>query len=327
MSSRVRDVSLLEETEKRYLNYALSVITSRALPDVRDGLKPVQRRILYSMYHHLKLMPNQKFRKSATVVGECFVAGTLVTTPTGLVPIEKMEIGDQVLTQGAVRRVTQTYVMPPQPLKTITLRDGRSITCTLGQAFKVLNPTMEVEWKEAKDLEPNDVVLMKARPQLRSSNSSQEVHPDVAYMLGLFLADGWVERSRRGYHRMALASTSRELCERFAFVFNKHFDYEPQVEEREGPLFQVRISNSKLSKRLMERFQLHEKYADNISIPPQILSSSRASQMAFLSGFLDGDGSVHETRALAVFTSIRRRFLAQLQILLHSFGIHGRFLP
>lgn len=327
MSSRVRDVSLLEETEKRYLNYALSVITSRALPDVRDGLKPVQRRILYSMYHHLKLMPNQKFRKSATVVGECFVAGTLVTTPTGLVPIEKMEIGDQVVTQGAVRRVTQTYVMPPQPLKTVTLRDGRSITCTLGQAFKVLNPTMEVEWKEAKDLEPNDVVLMKARPQLRSSNSSQEVHPDVAYMLGLFLADGWVDRSRRGYHRMALASTSRELCERFAFVFNKHFDYEPQVEEREGPLFQVRISNSKLSKRLMERFQLHDKYADNITIPHQVLSSSRASQMAFLSGFLDGDGSVHKTRALAVFTSVRRRFLAQLQVLLHSFGIHGRLLP
>lgn len=70
MSSRVRDVSLLEETEKRYLNYALSVITSRALPDVRDGLKPVQRRILYAMFHHLKLLPNQKFRKAATVVGE-----------------------------------------------------------------------------------------------------------------------------------------------------------------------------------------------------------------------------------------------------------------
>ncbi|MEM1008358.1 MAG: DNA gyrase subunit A, partial [Myxococcota bacterium] len=67
---RVRVVSLQEETEKRYLNYALSVITSRALPDVRDGLKPVQRRILYAMFHHLKLLPSAKFRKSAAVVGE-----------------------------------------------------------------------------------------------------------------------------------------------------------------------------------------------------------------------------------------------------------------
>ena len=47
-------VALHEATRRRYLNYALSVITSRALPDVRDGLKPVQRRILYAMYANLK---------------------------------------------------------------------------------------------------------------------------------------------------------------------------------------------------------------------------------------------------------------------------------
>ena len=54
----------------RYLNYAMSVITSRALPDVRDGLKPVQRRILYGMSHNLKFYPEGRFRKSAAVVGE-----------------------------------------------------------------------------------------------------------------------------------------------------------------------------------------------------------------------------------------------------------------
>jgi DNA gyrase subunit A len=56
--------------EERYLNYALSVITSRALPDVRDGLKPVQRRILYAMAQNLGLAPGSKPRKSAAVVGE-----------------------------------------------------------------------------------------------------------------------------------------------------------------------------------------------------------------------------------------------------------------
>jgi len=63
------DASLQTEARKRYLNYALSVITSRALPDVRDGLKPVQRRILYAMLHDEHLRPEAKHRKSAKVVG------------------------------------------------------------------------------------------------------------------------------------------------------------------------------------------------------------------------------------------------------------------
>ena len=63
------DASLQEETRRRYLNYALSVITARALPDVRDGLKPVQRRILYAMANDEHLWPDAKYRKSAKVVG------------------------------------------------------------------------------------------------------------------------------------------------------------------------------------------------------------------------------------------------------------------
>lgn len=64
------DVPLGEEAQRRYLNYALSVITARALPDVRDGLKPVQRRILYTMHHDLHLGADAKPRKSAAVVGD-----------------------------------------------------------------------------------------------------------------------------------------------------------------------------------------------------------------------------------------------------------------
>jgi DNA gyrase subunit A len=67
---RVEFVSLSQETRRRYLNYALSVITSRALPDVRDGLKPVQRRVLYVMYQELHLTADAKTRKSAKVCGD-----------------------------------------------------------------------------------------------------------------------------------------------------------------------------------------------------------------------------------------------------------------
>jgi len=66
----VLDVELIEESRSRYITYALSVVSSRALPDVRDGLKPVQRRILYAMHRNLSLLPEKPHRKSAAVVGE-----------------------------------------------------------------------------------------------------------------------------------------------------------------------------------------------------------------------------------------------------------------
>lgn len=65
----IRAQSIEVEMEKSYLEYAMSVIVSRALPDVRDGLKPVHRRILYAM-HTIGLRSTVKYRKSATVVGE-----------------------------------------------------------------------------------------------------------------------------------------------------------------------------------------------------------------------------------------------------------------
>jgi topoisomerase IV subunit A len=65
----VEEVALREALEERYLLYALSTITNRALPDARDGLKPVHRRILYGM-RVLRLEPNAAFKKSAKVVGD-----------------------------------------------------------------------------------------------------------------------------------------------------------------------------------------------------------------------------------------------------------------
>ncbi|MCF4164390.1 DNA topoisomerase IV subunit A [Zavarzinia compransoris] len=68
-SGEIRDVSLANALGERYLAYALSTIMSRSLPDVRDGLKPVHRRLLYAM-RQLKLDPKSGFKKSARVVGD-----------------------------------------------------------------------------------------------------------------------------------------------------------------------------------------------------------------------------------------------------------------
>ncbi|MFP4635155.1 MAG: DNA topoisomerase (ATP-hydrolyzing) subunit A, partial [Nitriliruptoraceae bacterium] len=69
VSGEIRDVSLESRLEQAFLDYSMSVIVGRALPDVRDGLKPVQRRILYSMYES-GLHPDRPFRKCASAVGE-----------------------------------------------------------------------------------------------------------------------------------------------------------------------------------------------------------------------------------------------------------------
>ncbi len=67
--SDIAPISIVEEMKTSYLDYAMSVIVSRALPDVRDGLKPVHRRILYSAWEN-GFTYNRGYRKSARIVGD-----------------------------------------------------------------------------------------------------------------------------------------------------------------------------------------------------------------------------------------------------------------
>jgi len=67
MNKQIIDVEISNELQISYINYAMAVIISRAIPDVRDGLKPVHRRIIYSMY---KLGLFNNYKKSARIVGD-----------------------------------------------------------------------------------------------------------------------------------------------------------------------------------------------------------------------------------------------------------------
>ena len=68
-SDQIRPINVADEMAKSFLDYSMSVIISRALPDARDGLKPSQRRILYAM-QELNLAPNRKHLKCAKICGE-----------------------------------------------------------------------------------------------------------------------------------------------------------------------------------------------------------------------------------------------------------------
>ena len=69
LEGRIEQVEIAEEMRSSYLDYAMSVIVGRALPDVRDGLKPVHRRVLFGM-HDSGMQPNRPYRKCARIVGD-----------------------------------------------------------------------------------------------------------------------------------------------------------------------------------------------------------------------------------------------------------------
>src|SRR6266481_2298791 len=68
-TEKIIPINIEEEMKTAYIDYSMSVIVSRALPDVRDGLKPVHRRVLYGMYD-LGMFSNRPYKKSARIVGE-----------------------------------------------------------------------------------------------------------------------------------------------------------------------------------------------------------------------------------------------------------------
>ncbi|MGW4486775.1 DNA topoisomerase (ATP-hydrolyzing) [Amycolatopsis sp. NPDC004368] len=150
--ANVFDNSLKTEIEDSYLEYAYSVIHSRALPDARDGLKPVHRRILYSMNEN-GYRPTHAYVKSSRVVGDCFVRGALVSTPAGLRPIEDIEIGDDVLdARGQAVTVTEVYENPASELVRVTWSNGHTMLVTPGQRFRTVAEDSTLTWTAARDL-------------------------------------------------------------------------------------------------------------------------------------------------------------------------------
>ncbi|HZP83483.1 MAG TPA: DNA gyrase subunit A [Chthonomonadaceae bacterium] len=216
-------VDIEQELRRSYLGYAVSTLVSRALPDVRDGFKPVQRRILVAM-RDLNIGPGSARVKSAKVVGECFIAGTRVSTPNGLVPIESLNIGDKVYTQNGVRAITQTYIMPPQPLLEVELSGGRKNVCTPGQQFKVLNENLEITWKAAKELKLGDTIVC------RTPEITQDIIHPLCEKLSEFqekhLGGGWYVGAGGGKVRSGLAyadGTKLRYHARLAETFEVYF--------------------------------------------------------------------------------------------------------
>jgi DNA gyrase subunit A len=342
-NEKIIPIHIEQEMKDSYINYAMSVIVGRALPDVRDGLKPVHRRILYAM-RDLSLEHNKPYKKSARIVGECFVKDTLILTKRGLVPIQSIERKDVVYTQKGLKRVTELYEMPPKELLKIKLSNGIYNTVTPSQKLKVLNRNFGFEWKEANKIKTNDYIVLKTDyPKISQNVRLKKIHllnpgflnENIAYLLGMFMSEGWITKNpgKNNTYRIGFSCNSREMIEKIADVLMQEFDYVPGIKERGYMIrnskgeaiisyqYTIRISKNYICNFLIENFELAGLKAQDKRIPQQIFISPEAVIYAFVSGLIDGDGSVHKTRSAIQYASISEKLIGQLQILLQQLGI------
>jgi len=338
-NEKVIPVYIEEEMKDSYINYAMSVIVGRALPDVRDGLKPVHRRILFAM-KDLGSEHNKPFKKSARIVGECFVRDTLVATSKGLVPIQDIGQGDTVYTQKGLKKVTALFEMPARNLLKITLENGTHNTVTPSQKIKVLNDRLEFAWKEAKDVTCDDHVVTKsAYPDMQDKvplgrflgERDVYLNENIAYLLGFFLSDGWIEK-RSG--RICFYSNTKEIIDRTHKILKEEFNYETKIEVKrykyitksgfvKNTGYQIRIHRRGINEFLTNALRLKGMDSLTKKIPAQIFVSPSAVVWAFVSGLVDGDGSIHVNRNVVHYRSISEELINQLQILLQHQNVLG----
>ena len=317
---------ITDELKESYLSYAMSVIVGRAIPDIRDGLKPVQRRILYAMYD-MGLNHNKPHKKCARIVGECFTKDTLISTPNGLRKVIDLKKGDYVYTSKGKQKVTELYIMPKKRLITLILENGLTNKSTESQMYKILDKDLEYKWKKASELKKGDYIVVRAVSSDKKSIIKVGKYPlneNIAYLLGFFLADGWVDRDKsKGYNRVCFLNNSKEVIEKIQKIIKKEFEEHEKI-SKSGNAFKIRLNSSIKSKEFLKAFKLEDKYAHNIDVPLQILKSGSKEIYSFISGFIDGDGSVHKDRSVVNVTSISEQFINNLQVLLLSCGIFCR---
>ncbi len=340
-NERVLPINIEEEMKNSYVDYSMSVIVGRALPDARDGLKPVHRRVLYAM-QDLGLLHNRPYKKSARVVGECFVKDTMVLTTRGLIPIQDICHGDSVYTQGGIRKVTELYEMPTRPLLKVDLENGISNVVTPSQKFRVLTHDLEFAWKEAKDLSSSDhVVVRSTYPEITSPvkliselpEFPSELNEDVAYLLGFWLSDGWIEKATG---RVGFYSVTRSVIERISKILKEQFSLKRPLEEKpytlkknDGSLhermgYQVRVSRGSFTQYLSENFGILKQDAWTKQIPNAIFRSPKSVVLSFISGLMDGDGSIHVQRNSIHYGSTSEKLISQLAVLFQHMGFFCR---
>ena len=288
--NKVTKVLIEELMKENYIDYSMSVIVGRALPDARDGFKPVHRRVLYSM-EELGVGHNKPHKKAARIVGQCFIPGTLVITDTGLKPIESLRKGDLVRTHKGLQPVTELYEMPERELISVSSENSNVNISTTEQEYYVFTPELKFIWKKACELKAGDYMVQ------RLSEPPEQVWSDEAYFLGLLLSNGWVSVPDG---RVGISSGDENVINNACKIIAKLFD-RTVVPVQDGNVWKTRFPITSC-KWFLDKYDLYSKKSITAHIP-QALFSQHLNFGAFLSGYMDGDGHVAKNKKRMVIST------------------------
>ena len=264
----------------------------------------------------------------------------MVLTGRGLIPIQDVQRGDVAYTQSGAKKVTALFEMPTQKLLRIQLENGTANTATMSQKFKVLTRDLTFVWKEARELSQKDYIVVKAADAgiqkqvfLGDYAEGKQVYlnENLAYLLGLFLSDGWIEKASG---RLFFYSADKEVIERVGRILLQEFEYEAKLETlhydytaqggvKHNTGYQIRIHRREINRFLADAFSLHGVGAFSKKIPPSLFVSPEPVVFAFVSGLVDGDGSIHTNRNVVHYGSVSNVLISQLQLLLQHHNILG----
>src|ERR671918_26666 len=200
-----------DEIKESFITYSMSVIVSRALPDVRDGLKPVHRRVLYAM-DEAGLQPNRPRLKCARVVGDVMgnyhphgdqaIYDTLVPEahPESDNPVD-LEVLDRL---GRPVRASLLFHSGEHPTLRLRTREGYELTGTTNHPVLCLENVAGVPmpfWKLLEEIRPGQRVLISRTPRPVEVELSQ---PDwqLAFLMGAFVSEGWASATRAGFNNI-----------------------------------------------------------------------------------------------------------------------------
>ncbi|MEI6413500.1 MAG: DNA gyrase subunit A, partial [Pseudomonadota bacterium] len=320
-AQEVISVNIEDEMQQSYLDYAMSVIVGRALPDVRDGLKPVHRRVLFAM-GELGNDWNKAYKKSARVVGDCFAKGTLVHTERGLLPIEDITPGCRVqLADGRLSEVVQSFANPPSPVVRVKLSNGYTFVVTPGQLFRVLREDLTVVWEKAERLANQKVLVTNPRCLGNTDVHSDPRQNTLAYLVGLLVAEGSLTDRGRS-RRVGISMVDREPLEFIRdFCIEQGMSTSWREVTPQRPHWQIqyclRIKGSD------EAYEACQTTCQHKQVPSWILADRRLFA-PFLAGFTDGDGYVgaRGSKREVTLVSTSEILLVQIQAMLADSGIH-----
>ncbi len=266
-------------------------------------------------------------------VRRCLPSGSLVHTQNGMVPIENVEVGTNVLTSKGYFPVTNKFEQGLQKIVRVVTQDS-SFECTPNHKIAVLTSKNSYVWKTASELQFGDKLIapsvaidgtlqsMPSFSYIKPKNSTTckdivipELDEDMAWLLGLLHGDGFVGKNEVTIpingEQVEIGVRAKKQLERFGVNVG--------LAEYEN-YFVLRVKSKQLATYFGEWLKTPK---STIFIPEFIWKSNYDIKIAYVSGVMDADGSI-KSRPINVVTTIYEDFAKQIQLLLSSCGIQSR---